>query len=281
MLIPFVTTRSTSSERLYRRDGDGGSPTSHSSSISAGGSTLTASTCGKGGGRSSTIPKGQFFAGRQQGGGTRDQVFGSKTFGSGYPNVTGRGVAGRDLPFCFWLITWGGVAGAGPAYLRTREYGRGGNNSRPGGVMVYAIFSSNPANQSSFRVLADNQTIVNLIDGIHSYCSSNLGPVSSTTPLAYNDTSGASPQPEQPIQYFRASSVALTLDGYNNSATFTNEGTPDTPLPGNIDTTLLNCLNQTIGLAVPLIDGADSRWAASNMGFLGLAWVIWSLSSSF
>jgi hypothetical protein len=81
------------------------------------------------------------------------------------------------------------------------------------------------------------------------------------------------------VQYYRASSVALTLDGYNNTGALAPEGTPDTPLPTNIDTSLLDCLNQTIGLAVPLIDGAVFQLAAPNMGLVCLAWLLWCLSS--
>ena len=35
----------------------------------------------------------------------------SRTFGSGYPGVVGRGVAGRGFPFYFWPLVWGGIAG--------------------------------------------------------------------------------------------------------------------------------------------------------------------------
>ena len=71
--------------------------------------------------------------------------------------------------------------------------------------------------------------------------------------------------PQQVIQYYRASSAVLTLDGYNNSATFSsNESASDSPLPQNIDTTLLECLNQTIGSAVPLVDGAPEWWVMQH-----------------
>jgi hypothetical protein len=71
----------------------------------------------------------------------------------------------------------------------------------------------------------------------------------------------------------------LTLDGYNDTAALSNDtNAPDTPLPTNIDTTLLDCLNQTIGLSVPLVDAAGARWtAAPGMGAIGLFWVVWLL----
>lgn len=119
--------------------------------------------------------------------------------------------------------------------------------------------------------------MVDLIADLKANCSSSFGPSSSTSPSIFTDT----PKPEQVIQYYRASSIALSLDGYNNTATLASEGTPDTPLPDGIDLKLMDCLNQTIGLAAPLIDGASVRWAAPQMGLLGLAWVLWNLMSVF
>ena len=141
-----------------------------------------------------------------------------------------------------------------------------------------AAFISNSTNATTFRVLADNTTVTDLITAIQSNCTSNLSGSSSTTPSAYEDSLTALPQPEQSIQYYRASSVALTLDGYNNTGALSTEGTPDTSLPSNIDTTLLDCLNQTIGAAAPLVDGGIS-WGAPNLSFMGLAWIAWLLSS--
>jgi len=90
-----------------------------------------------------------------------------------------------------------------------------------------------------------------------------------------------SPKPEQTVQYYRASSVALTLDGYNNTGALEAEGTPDTPLPTNIDSGLLNCLNGTIGKAVPLVDSASLRMMTPSVGLVSFIWVLWCLSSMF
>lgn len=142
--------------------------------------------------------------------------------------------------------------------------------------MVTAAFTSNSTN-TTYRLLADNTTVADLIPEIQKQCSSNLSGNSSSVPSAYNDSLTALPQPEQAIQYYRASSVALSLDGYNNTGALGPEGTPDTPLPTNIDTTLLNCLNQTIGTTVPLV-GSSVRWATPNVGIFGLFWVVWYMS---
>ncbi|KAG5653451.1 hypothetical protein H0H81_000340 [Sphagnurus paluster] len=219
------------------------------------------------------------FAGRVAGGGTRNEIYGTKTYGSGYPGITGRGVAGRGFPFYFWPLAWGGagaiVGGASTQYLRTNEYGQPNNSSRPGGAMAAAVFPSS-STKSVFRVLADNATVTALITDLKANCSSSLDLLgTSTQPSPY----GGYPTPEQVIQYYRASSIALTLDGYNNSAVYGAEGTPDTPIPSGVDMRLMDCLNQTIGLAAPLLSGAEMRWAAPNLGFLGLLYVLWNIFS--
>ncbi|KAF9461734.1 hypothetical protein BDZ94DRAFT_1263216 [Collybia nuda] len=298
MFVPFISKPSKARLRkLYRRKGGGGGKgggsssssggvsagggggTARSSPITSGGTTRSASTSGAGGGTPAAIPAGQPFAGRISGGGTRGQVYGNQQYGSGYPNIAGRGVANRGFPFVFWPLAWGGIAGVGAgAYLHNSEYGRPNNGSRPGGPMVTAAFISNSTN-TTYRLLADNTTVVDLLPEIHSQCDSMLSGNSSTSPSMYNDSLTALPQPEQAIQYYRASSVALSLDGYNNTGALGPEGTPDTPLPTNIDRALLDCLNMTIGTSVPLVDSAGIRnWAAPNMGIFGLFWVVWYMT---
>lgn len=100
---------------------------------------------------------------------------------------------------------------------------------------------------------------------------------SPTSPLVYDDSFSAWPQPEQTIQYYRASTVALTLDGYNNTGALGPDGTPDVLLPVNIDHELLSCLNQTIGSAVPLINRAGSTLSAPGIDIFGIFWFIWLL----
>ncbi|KAK0501410.1 hypothetical protein EDD18DRAFT_1347495 [Armillaria luteobubalina] len=210
----------------------GSSSTGKSSSVSAGGTSKAAVSYSKGGGSTSTIPAGQLFAGRSIGGGTREQVFGTKSYGSGYPGISGRGVAGRGFPFYFWPVVWGGDAGAGTAaYLHSDEYGFPENISRPGGPMISVTFNSSAGDSSTFHVVSDNTTVTSLISDITGNCSSLLNTSSTITTYAYNASNSSVPQPEQVIQYYRASSVYLTLDGYNNTAVFGSENTTDVPLP--------------------------------------------------
>ena len=145
--------------------------------------------------------------------------------------------------------------------------------------MTQANFISNSTSNTTFHLLADNSTVTSLISTINANCSDLYSPSSSTIAVPLNVSDPNVPKPEQAVQYYRASSVALTLDGYNNTATFTNDtNAPDTPLPAGIDTVLLDCLNQTIGLSAPLVDAAGTRWAAGpGMGAMGLFWIVWFL----
>ncbi|TFK38300.1 hypothetical protein BDQ12DRAFT_128021 [Crucibulum laeve] len=226
------------------------------------------------------------FAGRMAGGGTRSQIFGSRTYGSGYPNVAGRGVAGRGFPFYFWPLAWPLAIGAGAgiggaAYLHsTDEYGLPSNNSRPGGSLMTATFSSNSGN-TTFRVVSDNSTVASLIEDINANCTSYISGNHSTSPSPFPDSSSVdAPKPEQVVQYYRASSIALALEGYNNTATYADEGTLDSPLPNGVDSLLMDCMNQTIGLAAPLLDGANLCFVPS-MGTMFLVWLLLRVGSVF
>jgi len=68
------------------------------------------------------------------------------------------------------------------------------------------------------------------------------------------------------IQYYRASSVALSLDGYNNTAALSEVGGgEDIPLPSGIHMPLLECMNTTIANEVPLVDESDTPSDFSGM----------------
>lgn len=211
-----------------------------------------------------------------------------RAYGSGYPGITGRGVSGRGFPFYFWPLAWGGVAAVGTsAYLHIEEYGAPDNSSRPGGAMVVAEFLSSTAQSTSaaatalsIRLLADNATVTALIPNIIEACaSSNLGNTGSVHIVNFTGSDGqtSGPKPEQTVQYYRASSVALTFDGYNNTAVFMAEGAVDVPLPEGLDLTLLNCLNSTIGLVVPLVNGGVDVNTPSIISLVGLMYVVWAI----
>lgn len=157
------------------------------------------------------------------------------------------------------------------------QYGRPDNSSRPGGPMTEATFVSATMN-STFHILSDNTTVASLIASVSANCSSLINNSSSSSlnssPWPFNSSDPWSPRPEQAVQYYRASSVVLTLEGYNNSATLSdNTNQSDDAIPTWTDTNLLYCLNETIGVSVPLIDGA-SAWTSPSMSSLVFIWLV-------
>jgi hypothetical protein len=92
------------------------------SSVNTGGSSRSASTGSNGGGAKSTIPAGSPFAGREQGGGTRSNIYGTPYYGSGYPGSSNvRGVGGFGFPYYYWPLAFGGAGVGGAAYLHNHE----------------------------------------------------------------------------------------------------------------------------------------------------------------
>ena len=89
------------------------------------------------------------------------------------------------------------------------------------------------------------------------------------------------------IQFYRASSFALSLSGFNSSVL--PEGTvfADAALPNSVDRVFLQCINSTIGSTIPIMDAPDQHMTArtrvqtialsSVMGVLliGLALTFW------
>jgi hypothetical protein len=140
--------------------------------------------------------------------------------------------------------------------------------------MVTSTYASKTQN-TTFYFVSDNDTAIAMVPILQKNCSSVLNSGVSNTPVPYSLSNPNSPKPEQAVQYYRASSAALMLQGYNNTAQLSdNTSLPDTPLPTNIDTSLLTCLNQTIGIAVPLVSAANPTvW---NSGVTGSAYAMGS-----
>jgi hypothetical protein len=133
------------------------------------------------------------------------------------------------------------------------SYGPPTNPTRLGGALAYATFP--PSSSISpptvvFRLMAGNATILSLIPDLTAnytiYLSNSSAPPNGLStpyapPYTFSDTTGPT-------------TLALSLDPYNNATYSVEEGTPDTPLPvlGTKDAALLECLNTTIGLAALL-----------------------------
>jgi len=219
-----------------------------------------ASSYGSGGGNPVTIPSGSIFAGRTSGGGSRSQVFGSRTYGSGYPGQGSRSVSGRSFPFGYWPLVWGASVGGGAAYLHNNEYGNPDNSSRPGGPLYQAPLMELNDN-TTYHLVADDSSISAILNALRTNCTLSSSP----SPITFNPQNTSQPQPEQVIQYYRSSSIALTLDGYNNSATSSNDSNAvDTPLPSGLNSTFLDCINQTIAASAPIEDVSSSGSSNSS-----------------
>lgn len=110
-------------------------------------------------------------------------------------------------------------------------------------------------NGNTLNIVADNATVASLTQSINANCSYQGH--TTTGPLIFNG-SVSDPRPEEAIQYYRASSAVLTMEGYNNTVALSNE--PNgmaVPLPSNVDWSMLDCFNSTIGRAVPLFSGGE------------------------
>ena len=135
------------------------------------------------------------------------------------------------------------------------------------------VTSTYASQNTTFYLVTDSDTATAMVTVLQNNCSSVLNSGVSNTPVPYNISDPNSPKPEEVVQYYRASSAALMLEGYNNTAQLSdNTSLPDAPLPTNIDTNLLTCLNETIGAAIPLVDAASpTTW---NFGVTGSAYTI-------
>lgn len=76
--LAYTSTHNNVTVDFILGSSTGSSSRGSSSSVTIAGSSRSATSYGSGGGKASTIPSGQIFAGRIEGGGTRDQVFGSR-----------------------------------------------------------------------------------------------------------------------------------------------------------------------------------------------------------
>ncbi|EJD40871.1 hypothetical protein AURDEDRAFT_115731 [Auricularia subglabra TFB-10046 SS5] len=241
------------------KGGSGGkSSASHAPSIShVAFSTRSASSYSQGGGKPTTVPSGP-FSGRSLGGGTRNEVYGTSHYGSGYPAGLAAGtVAGAGFPFGFWPIY------TFPSYHGSDEYGPAANTSRPGGAMSTALIASASAPGQSYHIIGDNNSVSQVLLELESKCHVFN---SSVTPYDLTRPNNNLPGPAQIVQYYRASSFALALDSYTGS----NDSAAALTLPSSIDQPFLLCLNSTIAAAVPILDAP----ASNHLSTVTIIWIV-------
>ncbi|KLO09530.1 hypothetical protein SCHPADRAFT_857801 [Schizopora paradoxa] len=225
------------------------------------GTKFSASPYSDGGGKSSKLSSG-IFTGRLSGGGNRNSVYGTRTYGSGYPyGGYGYYVADRPFPYVFYPIS------IQSNYYGDNEYANVNDTDRPGGNLVAAIVQpSNNTSSVTYRLLGDNSSVSAVFAALVANCSiaNNTDGIYAFSPSSTTNTS-VWPLPEQVIQWYRASTFALSLDGYNDTASLasnapaSNSSTgytrlADTPLPDGLNTTFLECVNYTTGASVPLVN---------------------------
>lgn len=199
-----------------------------------------------------------------------------RRYGSGYPNQTTEGVNGRGFPFFFHPISYGQYPGHGSSYIYNQEYGEPDKKTRPGGPLRYIIIQppkslvAGPYPEippMTLYAIGDEQSLKEIEQQIKWKCTTSYyngwvfaDRVRISKPKKFKgpaeDPNG--PIPEQAVAYYRASSAALLLVGYNNTAQATDGVHEDSPLPSVANTKFFRCINATIGESLPLVISMDA-----------------------
>ncbi|KAG6909657.1 hypothetical protein DXG01_016237 [Tephrocybe rancida] len=151
------------------------------------GTNIAVSSTSKGGGEPTKIPEGG-SAGRTVGGGTRDEIYGTSAYGSGYSHTSRLGVIGRGFPFDFLPLVFIVVAGTltGECALVATE------------THIYYMY-------------ADQESVSTAITGVNTNYSMLLAQNVDSTPVlvdangAAQNSSYPTPNPAEAVQFFRSS----------------------------------------------------------------------------
>ncbi|KAF8487665.1 hypothetical protein JB92DRAFT_1484552 [Gautieria morchelliformis] len=176
----------------------------------------TASSSSRGGGSVTVIPSGSLFAGRLSGGATRDSVYGNSRIGTGYTyGGYGSFYGGRPFPYGFYPVY------IERGYYGGDEYGPTINGNRTGGPLSTAIVQpliSTP--EDSYYLIGDQASVSVVLNFLIPNCGIADATVTNTYINGTSVFNGTAlvPHPEQVVQYYRSSSMALALLSYNNSA---------------------------------------------------------------
>ncbi|KAG9119391.1 hypothetical protein FRC07_005599 [Ceratobasidium sp. 392] len=127
-----------------------------------------------------------------------------------------------------------------------------------------------------YRILGDLSSVTTVLNALTSNCSVAGGTIFNYDPTS-DDLAHSLPRVESVIQYYRASSFALALDGYNNSAALFSVAatsnttqqlvtalTPATSLPPTTNHAFLECVNTTVASSVPLVDAGFNNLPPMN-----------------
>ena len=88
-------------------------------------------------------------------------------------------------------------------------------------------------------------------------------------PIQFNSTGNI--QPGSVVQYYRGDSVAVTLQGYDNTKGLSDNKTlvPNPPFPGDAWRPMWYCINTTTKNSIPLMKGGPPLTGAQFGGVLG------------
>lgn len=203
------------------------------------------------------------FVGRDFGGGKRDDIRGTRAYGSGYPygNKDASTISGRPFPFGFWPLYWD------QDFMGCDEYGPQFDVMRPGGQLVTIPLKSTTqwwevAENEVYYAIGDRDSVLSLMISLVTKCH-----VTPTWPSKFDPTSPNSTiKIENVIRYYRASSFSLASPGYNNTfartANATATDSESTPLPSFINSSsFYKCLDATTKAALAIVNKPHDKTA--------------------
>ena len=246
-------------------------------------STVALSAWSDGGGPRHKIPSSSLsnpFAGREYGSGDRKTVYGTRAYGSGYPygadNPTS--LAGRPFPYGVWPISWGASYIGGGEYFSSSSSSNGEQLDldfiRPGGPLgvvklaPYTSYWDGVSGDEVYEMIGDRESLAFMISDLVDWCHVQPNFIRRFDPsLSSNTSSSTQPRPENVIQYYRASSFAISYSGYQNTfalgssnPTTSQSFSDSSPLPSSISTSaFLHCINSTIGTALPIANPVEAK----------------------
>ncbi|KAG8821658.1 hypothetical protein FRC19_007467 [Serendipita sp. 401] len=183
---------------------------------------------GGGGGQWTKVSLGHPFAGRFFGGAKRQEIRGTRAFGSGYPYGTDSisTISGRPFPFGVWALYWD------QNFMGGGEYGPQYDAIRPGGFIASVPLRTttkhfNVTDDEVYYAIGDRESLLPLMVSYVTWCHVTPAWPSKFDPSLPNATTKL----ENVVQYFRGSSFALASPGYNNTfARTTNSETKESTL---------------------------------------------------
>ncbi|CCA71844.1 hypothetical protein PIIN_05779 [Serendipita indica DSM 11827] len=251
--------------------------------------TVVVSAWGGGGGPRHKIPSQPLsnpFGGREYGGGDRRTIYGTRAYGSGYPYGAdnANSVAGRPFPYGVWPISWGASYLGGGEYFSTTNV----NNQqldldfiRPGGPVGVVKLAPDTSRWNGingdevYEMIGDRESLLFMMADLVDWCHVQPQFIRRFDPSPPSNASSSSqPRPENVIQYYRASSFAISYAGYNNSfalgspnPTTSQSFADSSPLPSSIaNSQFLRCINSTIAIALPIADAKDAKEKGLSTG---------------